>query len=66
MSVENFVKFIRRWKMFVNLLKEPLSDVCFYIFAVGWIVPYSVALSVSSLCSVAIAVVFVACGLLVG
>ena len=52
--------------MFVHQLKEPLSCVCFYVFALGWVVPYSAVLPVSSLCSVAIAAVFVAYGLLVG
>ena len=51
--------------MFVNQLEESLSYICFYVLAVRGIVPYSVALSVSSLRFVAVAV-FVACKLLVG
>ena len=51
--------------MFVDQLEESLSNVCFYILAVRGIVPYRVALSVSSLRSVAVAVI-VACRFLVG
>ena len=51
--------------MLVNQLEESLSYICFYVLAVRGIVPYSAALSVSSLRLVAVAV-FVACKLLVG
>ena len=63
MSIKDFV-FVRRGEVFVNQLEESLSYICFYVLAVRGIVPYSVALSVSSLRSVAVAVLVV-CKLLV-
>ena len=52
--------------MFVNQLEESLSYISFYVLAVRGVIPYSVTLSVSSLRSGVVAVVFVTCGLLVG
>ena len=52
--------------MFVNQLEESLSYISFYVLAVRGVVPYSATLSVSSLCSVVVAVDFVTCELLVG
>ena len=44
MSVENIVKFVTRWEMFVKESKKVTCNVGFDIFAVRWIKPNDNAL----------------------